>query len=195
MDVVVAITGASGAAYGRRLVQLLAEGGVGVHLVISPNGRRVLAEELAMVQAEPAAFSASAADRIRLYAYENVGGEPASGSFATDGMVICPCSSNTLGAVAAGLADNLITRAAMVTLKEGRRLILCPREMPLSQIEIGNMLRVSRAGAVVCPACPAFYMQPSSVEDMVDFVVGRLLDLLGVAHELATRWADQLGSR
>ncbi|MBN1488309.1 MAG: UbiX family flavin prenyltransferase, partial [Phycisphaerae bacterium] len=107
-------------------------------------------------------------------------------------MVICPCSSNTLGAIAAGLGDNLITRAAHVTLKERRRLILLHREMPLSEIDLENMLRISRAGGVICPAAPGFYMQPESVDDLVDFVVGRLLDLLHVPHNLNTRWTGQV---
>jgi 4-hydroxy-3-polyprenylbenzoate decarboxylase len=110
-------------------------------------------------------------------------------------MVICPCSSNTLAKVAAGLADNLITRAALVTLKEARRLILVTREMPLSQIEIANMLRVSQAGGLVCPASPGFYMRPTTLDELVDFVVGRVLDLLGLAHELNTRWDPQAGPR
>jgi 4-hydroxy-3-polyprenylbenzoate decarboxylase len=106
-------------------------------------------------------------------------------------MVICPCSSNTLAAVACGTADNLVTRAALVTLKESRRLILVPREMPLSQIELANLLRLSQAGTLICPACPGFYMQPRTVADLVDFVVGRILDLLGLPHTLNTRWDPQ----
>jgi len=104
-------------------------------------------------------------------------------------MVICPCSSNTLAAVAAGTADNLITRAALVTLKEARRLILVPREMPLSTIELANMLRISQSGGIICPACPGFYLQPTTIEELVDFVVGRVLDLLGIRHDLRVRWS------
>jgi 4-hydroxy-3-polyprenylbenzoate decarboxylase len=104
---------------------------------------------------------------------------------------VCPCSSNTLGAIAAGTGDNLISRAAAVTLKEARRLILVPREMPLSPIEIGNMQRLSRAGVILCPASPGFYLLPKTVDDLVDFVVGKLLDLLGIAHELNVRWAGE----
>lgn len=192
MRIVVAITGASGGVYARRLVQLLAQAGNEVHLVISPNGRRVLADELGWASVGPAEFGASAAGRIKLYRYDDVGCELASGSFATDGMIICPCSSNTLAGVAAGLADNLILRAAQVSLKERRRLILCTREMPVGPIEIRNMLRAARAGAVICPASPGFYMKPTCVDDLVDFVVGRLLDLAGVPHDLQTRWAEQL---
>jgi len=103
-------------------------------------------------------------------------------------MVICPCSGNTLAAVAAGTADNLITRAALVTLKEARRLVLVPREMPLGRIELENMLRVSQAGGIICPACPGFYMGPRTIDDLVDFVAGRVLDLLGLTHQLGVRW-------
>jgi 4-hydroxy-3-polyprenylbenzoate decarboxylase len=124
-----------------------------------------------------------------MYGYRDVGAVLASGSFLTDGMIICPCSSNTLGAVAAGLGDNLITRAAHVTLKEGRRLVLVPREMPVSAIDLRNMLRLSRAGAIICPASPGFYMNPQSIDDLVDFVAGRVLDLVNIPHNLQTRWA------
>ena len=106
-------------------------------------------------------------------------------------MVICPCSSNTLAAIAAGTADNLITRAALVTLKEARRLVLVPRETPLSQIELTNMLRISQAGGIICPAAPGFYLNPRSIDDLVDFVVGRVLDLLGLPHDLRTRWSPE----
>jgi 4-hydroxy-3-polyprenylbenzoate decarboxylase len=108
-------------------------------------------------------------------------------------MVVCPCSSNTLGAIAAGLGSNLITRAAHVTLKENRKLILVPREMPLSLIELRNLVRLAEAGAVICPASPGLYLRPKTVEEMVDFVVGKILDLLGVDHDLETRWTPGQG--
>ena len=127
-------------------------------------------------------------DRLILHEYRDVGALIASGSFRTDGMIVCPCSSNTLGALASGLAGNLLTRAAAVTLKERRRLIVVPREMPLSPIDLRNALRLSEAGAIICPASPGFYLRPRGVSDLVDFVVGRLLDLMGVAHALDTRW-------
>lgn len=116
----------------------------------------------------------------------------ASGSFETDGMIVCPCSSNTLASIATGLAGNLLDRAVAVTLKERRRLIVVPREMPMSRIHLLNALRLSEAGAIICPACPGFYMQPTTVGDLVDFVIGRLLDLMDVSHQLNTQWADQL---
>ncbi len=131
-------------------------------------------------------------DRVTIHPYRDVGATLASGSFATDGMIVCPCSSHTLGAIAAGLGDNLLHRAAAVTLKEARRLIVVPREMPLCRIDLLNALRLSEAGAIVCPASPGFYMLPTSVGDLVDFVVGKLLDLLAIPHRLDTRWADKL---
>lgn len=183
-----AITGASGALYARRLAQCILKADAHLHLVASPHGLRVLADELDLRKLTIAGLVGEPDPQATLYPYRDIGARIASGSFQTDGMVICPCSSNTLAAVAAGTADNLITRAALVTLKEARRLILVPRETPLSQIEIANMLRLSQAGAILCPACPGFYMRPETIDDLVDFVVGRVLDLLGLPHELHTRW-------
>jgi 4-hydroxy-3-polyprenylbenzoate decarboxylase len=188
-DVVMAITGASGAVYARGLVRGLVRADVHLHLVISQHGRRVLDDELGTDQLPLQELARGPAAQVTLYAHDDIGARIASGSFRTAGMVVCPCSSNTLGGIAAGTAENLITRAAMVTLKERRKLVLVTREMPLTQIEIGNMLRVSQAGAIVCPAAPGFYMQPRTIADLVDFVVGRVLDLLDVPHELNTRWA------
>jgi len=188
-QIVLAITGASGARYARRLTQCLLHADVRVHLVISPHGARVLADELGLRTITPETLVNGPAEGVTLYRYRDVGARIASGSFLTGGMVICPCSSNTLAAVAAGTADNLITRAALVTLKEARRLILVPREMPLSTIELANMLRISQSGGLICPACPGFYLQPTTIEELVDFVVGRVLDLLGIRHELRVRWS------
>jgi 4-hydroxy-3-polyprenylbenzoate decarboxylase len=187
-QIVLAITGASGAVYAQRLAEGVLAAGAQLHLVASPHGRRVLADELDLRHFDAESFLPGAAGHTTVYSYHDIGARIASGSFRTDGMVLCPCSSNTLAAVAGGLADNLITRAALVTLKEARRLILVPRETPLSQIEIANLLRVSQAGGVVCPACPGFYMRPASIADLVDFVVGRVLDLLDLRHELPVRW-------
>lgn len=188
-QIIVGITGASGAAYSRRLVACLADADVQVHLVVSPLGLRVVREELDIDARDIPALLGRDTDRVRVYPHQELGARIASGSFLTHGMVICPCSSNTLAAVAGGVAGNLITRAAAVTLKEARRLIVVPREMPLSQIEIGNMMRLSQAGGIVCPASPGFYLRPQHVEELVDFVVGRVLDLLGIEHDLRTRWA------
>ncbi|HWL92427.1 MAG TPA: UbiX family flavin prenyltransferase [Phycisphaerae bacterium] len=195
--IVVAVTGASGAAYARRLLECLALGGAEVHLVISPYGRRLFADELDIADPSPAALVGhKLASAITSHPYRDVGDQLASGSFLTDAMIVCPCSSNTLGEIASGLGDNLISRAAAVHLKESRRLILAPREMPVSQIELENMLRVSRAGGIICPASPGFYMRPAGVDDLVDFVVGKLLDLVGVPHQLNTRWkSDTAGNQ
>jgi 4-hydroxy-3-polyprenylbenzoate decarboxylase len=125
---------------------------------------------------------------ITLYNYNDVGSKLASGSFLHDGMVIVPCSSNTLAQVAHGLGDNLISRAAAVTLKERRKLILVHREMPLSPIDINNYQTLSQAGVILAPANPGFYLNPTTVGEVVDFVAGKLLDLLGVRHTLETRW-------
>lgn len=187
-DLILAITGASGAAYAQRLAQCLVEYDLHLHLVVTPPGREVIADELGLPRLTTDTFLRKPASNITLYSPRNIGARIASGSFLTRGMVICPCSSHTLAAVANGLADNLVTRAALVTLKESRKLILVPREMPLSAIELENMLRLSRAGAVICPACPGFYMIPKSVGELVDFVVGRVLDLLELPHDLRTRW-------
>ena len=191
--IVTAITGASGAAYALRLLQCLARAGAEIHLVVSPHGRQLLAEELDITEASPRALLGDHADRVTLYAHQDVGSRLASGSFRTDGMVICPCSSNTLGAIASGLGDNLIRRAAAVTLKEARRLILVPREMPLSPIDLEAMLTISRAGGIICPAAPGFYMRPQRVDDLIDFVVGKVMDLLGIEHALPTRWDGRPG--
>lgn len=188
-QIVLAVTGASGALYARRLLAVLTEGGAHVHLVISPYGRRLFADELGIEQPTPDALvGAKRAASVTEYPYRDVGARLASGSFLTDAMIVCPCSSNTLGDIAAGTGANLISRAAAVHLKESRRLILVPREMPVSQIDLRNMLRVSRAGGIICPASPGFYMLPKTVDDLVDFVVGKLCDLVGVTHALNTRW-------
>jgi 4-hydroxy-3-polyprenylbenzoate decarboxylase len=191
-QIVVGVTGASGAVYARRLLQCLCEGHAYVHVVISPHGRQLLKDELGIVEPSVSALAGRDDASMTIYPYRDVGARIASGSFHTDGMIVCPCSGNTLGAIAAGLGSNLLDRAAAVTLKEARRLILVPREMPMSQIELRNALRLSEAGAIICPASPGLYMRPRSIDDLVDFVVGKLLDLVDVPHSLNTRWADQL---
>lgn len=193
MRVVVGISGASGAAYARRIIQLLVRANVQTHLVISPVGQRLLHEELGMEGIDlPALAGLEAGDarlaRLVLYNYRDVGAMIASGSFVHEGMIIVPCSSNSLGAIASGHAHNLMHRAAHVSLKERRRLVLVHREMPLSLIDIRNMQTVTEAGAIVAPANPGFYVLPESIDDLVDFVAGRCLDLLGVEHDLAVRW-------
>jgi flavin prenyltransferase len=194
MDIVTAITGASGALYAQRFIQGLVAARVNVHLVISPLGRRLLYDELGMEKPDLAALAGTAEHTVTLHPYNDLGAKLASGSFLHDGMVIVPCSSNTLAEVAHGLCGNLISRAAAVTLKERRKLILCHREMPLSPIDITNYQALTIAGAILCPANPGFYLNPTTVGEIVDFVAGKLLDLVGVKHLFETRW-DPKGSR
>ncbi len=186
-----------------------------VHLVVSDYGRRLLHDEAGIGELTPEALvprlvgrpgprsspgaargmkggrggrSSGAARRLVVHPNKDVGAVIASGSYLHDGMVVLPCSSASLGQIATGSGSNLLCRAAMVTLKERRRLIVCPREMPLSLVDIRNMEQVALAGATICPPNPGFYLHPERVEDLVDFVVGKVLDLLGVGHGLETRW-------
>jgi 4-hydroxy-3-polyprenylbenzoate decarboxylase len=188
MDIVTAITGASGALYAQRFIQGLVAAGVNVHLVVSPLGRRLLHDELGMETVDLKALAGADTHTVTLYPYNDVGSKLASGSFLHDGMIIIPCSSNTLGEVAHGLGGNLISRAAAVTLKERRKLIVAHREMPLSPIDVTNYKILTDAGAIVAPTNPGFYLNPTTVGEVVDFVAGKLLDLLGVRHALDTRW-------
>jgi 4-hydroxy-3-polyprenylbenzoate decarboxylase len=187
-DIVVAITGASGALYAQRFLQGLAAAGVRGHLVVSPLGRRLLHDELGMETVDVARLVGRTDHGVTLYNYNDVGSKLASGSFLHDGMVIVPCSSNTLAEVAHGIGDNLIARAAAVTLKERRRLVLAHREMPLSPIDVNNYKILSDIGVIMAPTNPGFYLNPTNVGDVVDFVAGKLLDLMGVAHSMETRW-------
>lgn len=188
MEIVVAITGASGALYAQRLIQLLVMARVNVHLVVSPLGRRLLHDELGMETPDLLALAGTEKHTVTLYNYNDVGAKLASGSFLHDGMIIVPCSGNTLAQVAHGLGDNLISRAASVALKERRKLIIVHREMPLSPIDVNNYKHLSDAGVILCPANPGFYLNPTTVGEIVDFVAGKLMDLLGVQHKLETRW-------
>ncbi len=198
--IIVGITGASGAVYAQRMIGLLLAAGVETHLVISPLGQRLLHDELGMEGVDLAAFaglsqgkdgSAPPPDNLILHNYRDVGASIASGSFRHDGMIVIPCTSNTLGCIANGLAQNLLHRAALVTLKERRRLVLVHREMPLSLVDIRNMQAVTEAGGIIAPANPGFYMMPKTIEGLIDYVVGRCLDLLDVGHTLDVRWSEQ----
>ena len=188
MDIVVAITGASGALYAQRFLYGLAAAGVSTHLIVSPLGRRLLHDELGMETVDAAALAGTDRHPITLYNYNDVGCRLASGSFLHEGMVIVPCSSNTLGQVAHGIGDNLIARAAAVTLKERRRLVLAHRETPLSAIDVNNYKILTDAGAIVAPCNPGFYLNPTTVGEVVDFVAGKLLDLIRVPHGIHARW-------
>lgn len=192
-EIVVGVTGASGGPYLVRVLDLMEAAGTKIHLICSPMGRQLLSDECGITKLEPAALIGRPTDRITIYNHRDVGCRLASGSYLTDGMVICPCSSNTLGAIASGLGDNLIARAAQVTIKEARRLVLVHREMPLSPIDLENMLRLSRAGAIICPSNPGFYLLPRTINDLVDFVAGKILDLLQIPHDLRIRWNRQAG--
>src|SRR6266513_3871096 len=193
MTIVTAITGASGAAYAQRFLQGLVAAGVQAHLVISPLGRRLLYDELGMETPDLEALAGAKDHTITLYNYNDIGAKIASGSFLHDGMVIVPCSSNTLAEVAHGIGDNLIARAAAVTLKERRKLILAHREMPLSPIDVNNYKILTDAGVIVAPCNPGFYLNPTTVGEVVDFVAGKLLDLIGVRHTFDTRWDPKRG--
>jgi len=181
--IIVAISGASGAVYGARLLQVLqGTPGIESHLVVSETGWRNIEQELGMERD----FVESLADQV--HDVRNVGACIASGSFACSGMVIAPCSMRTLAAVAHGLGDNLLTRAADVMLKERRRLVLMVRESPLHLTHLRNMVSVTEMGAVVCPPVPAFYLHPQTIGDIVNDSVARALDLLDVPHKLSQRW-------
>jgi 4-hydroxy-3-polyprenylbenzoate decarboxylase len=194
---VLGITGASGAPYAVRLLQSLTAQEQRVSLIISTHGWRLLETESAIGSADQlrGLVGAVAWDRyVTVYDDADRGAAPASGSARTSGMVICPCSMGTLAAVAAGTSRSLIERAADVTLKERRRLILVPRETPLSVIHLENMLRVARAGAVVLPAAPGFYHRPTDVAALVDFVVARVLDHCGLSQSLVPEWGQSDGT-
>ena len=198
---VVGITGASGAAYSLRLLDQLLTLGSTVHLIVTDYGKRLLSDEmnitsisLATMCPHLAAFDQSNPSpdsyhsRLIIHPNKDVGALPATGSFLHDGMVILPCSSTSLGAIATGAGSNLLTRAAAVTLKERRPLIICHRETPLNLIDINNMQTLTHAGAIIAPCNPGLYLNPQSINDLVDFITGKALDLLNIDHDLKTRW-------
>lgn len=194
--VVLAITGASGAPYAVRLLQQLVAQQVPTWLIVSGHGFRLLATEsdipdLPTLRSRVggAAFDAC----VTVFDDNDRGAAPASGSARSSGMVVCPCSMGTVSAIAHGTSRSLVERAADVALKERRPLLLVPRETPLSLIHLENMALVTRAGATVMPAAPGFYHKPARIEDLVDFLVARILDHLGVEHTLGTRWGGDVG--
>jgi 4-hydroxy-3-polyprenylbenzoate decarboxylase len=199
-DLVLAITGASGSIYAVRLLEVLLRAGRAVHVVISPAAVEVFAKEMGQTldaaRFDPVAFLGERAagldlSRLRAHHYRDFNAGIASGTFLTAGMVVCPCSMGTIAAVAHGLSENLIHRAADVHLKERRKLVLVPRETPLGLVQLRNLTAAAEAGAVILPAMPAFYTAPRSIADMVDFVVGRICDQLGVEHNLLRRWGGE----
>ena len=194
MEIVIGISGASGVGYGIRLLQVL-QGSI-IHLVITDSARKIIKVETD--------FSPEDVEDLadHVYVEDDFTAPIASGSYRFDAMVIIPCSMKTLAGVASGMSDNLIGRSAEICLKDRRRLVMVPRETPLSLIQLKNMVSVTEAGAVVLPACPAFYSRPQNLDDLIDVLVGRVLDLIGVENNLYPRWkgnayngSDQSGMR
>ena len=193
---VVALTGASGSPYGVRLLDVLLRAGRTVHLVVSPAATQVIGQELDvrldLDRFDPTALLGDDVNvaGLRYHHFRDFSAGIASGSFLTAGMAVCPCSMGTVAAIAHGTSENLIHRAADVHLKERRKLVLVPRETPLGLVQLRNLTAAAEAGAVVLPAMPAFYTRPDSVAQMIDFVVGRVCDQLGVEHQLLKRWGE-----
>ena len=189
-----AITGASGSIYGVRLLQVLLDNGFGVHLIISEPGRIVLAQECGIeLTGNPDKDRAVVTEHlgngeISLHSNDDLASPIASGSNLAGDMIISPCSMGTAGRIASGVSLSLIDRSADVTLKERRKLILLPRETPLNAIHLENLLKLSRAGAVILPPMPAFYHQPDTIQDLVDFIIGKVLDILEIPGDLYKRW-------
>ena len=183
--IILAVTGASGMPYAQTLARALAAApDVQLHLIVSGAARTVMAAESDVTPEDLAALAHAA------YADDNLAAPPASGSWRHDGMIVCPCSMASLAAMANGLGTTLIHRAADVSLKEARPLVLVPRETPLSAVHLENMLRARRAGAHIVPACPGFYHRPATIQDLVDHLAARVLDLLAVPHDLSRRWGE-----
>jgi 4-hydroxy-3-polyprenylbenzoate decarboxylase len=178
---VIGISGASGMRYALRTVEILAEKGFDLHIVCTESGLRVLREEEGLGAEQ---FQ----EKGHWYNPRDIGASIASGSFKCNGMLIVPCSMGTVGAIAAGLSTNLLQRAAEVTLKERRPLIIVPRETPLSTIHCENLAKLSRAGAAIVPAMPGFYHKPRTIEELIDMMVMKILDMMGVENEMAKRW-------
>ena len=201
--VAVAFTGASGMPYGLRLVECLLAAGCKVWLLYSQVAQIVARQEMdlelpsrpAEVEAQLAARFKAADGQLRVFGREEWFAPLASGSNPADAMVVCPCTMGTLAAIAAGLSQNLIERAADVAIKEGRKLVLVPRETPFSAIHLENMLKLARLGVVILPPSPGFYNHPQTVDELVDFVVARVLDQIRVPHQLMQRWGEADGER
>ena len=187
MRLVIGISGASGVIYGIRALEVLKELGVETHLVVTAAAKETIALETDRRVAEVEKLA------MRSYRVQDSAALISSGSFKTDGMVVIPCSMKTLGGIASGFDENLLLRAASVTMKEKRPLVLVVRETPLTLIQIENMARAARSGAIILPAMPAFYHKPKSIDDIVDHVVGKVLDVLNVSHNLYRRWEHPKG--
>jgi len=186
--IVVGISGASGAIYGQRLVDLLEKAECRVYVIVTKLGEQILLDELGVTELTVEGVLGRGSNLVEFHANKDMMSPLASGSFPVDGMAICPCSSHSVAAISAGLADTLLLRAAYVNLKQRRQLILVPREIPVTTIDLENMHRIAQAGGIICPASPAFYAEPETIHDLVDSVVGRVLELLGEDHDLPIRW-------
>ncbi len=188
----VGISGASGAVYGVRLVEVLLKKGLHINLIISRWGLEIIKEECDINLTKDYPHSVKKffgnKNNLEVYSDDDLGGEISSGSSMNKRMVIIPCSMGTLGRIASGISSTLIERSADVVLKEKGTLIVVPRETPINIIHLENMLRLARAGAVILPAMPAFYHKPRGIDDMVNFVVGKVMDILGIEHQLFRRW-------
>jgi flavin prenyltransferase len=195
MDIFLGITGASGAPYAARLLQALVEAGADVGLCVSRAGYEILATELyrdpSLPHEQVLERFLDGLDGVAVHSEQDWRAPYASGSARIDAYVVCPCSMGTAGTIASGTMSNLIHRAASVALKEGRKLVLVPRETPLSDIHLENLLRLRRAGAVVLMAAPGFYNAPQTIDDLIEFVVGRCLDQLGIENVLTRRWGQE----
>jgi len=185
---VIGITGASGSIYGVRLIEELLKGKHEVYLLITENGEKVLKHELGFDIKGLISHFNKFGGTLKNYDINDLFAPIASGSFKADGMVIIPCSMSTLAFIALGLSHNLMQRTADVFLKEKRKIIIVPRETPLNSIHLENMLTLSKMGAHIVPAMPAFYQNPKTIDDMVNFIVGRVLDILNIQNQLYTRW-------
>ncbi|MGO4107477.1 UbiX family flavin prenyltransferase [Paenibacillus sp. YAF4_2] len=194
---VVGITGASGSIYGIRLIEELLQSDYLVHVVVTEAGWRVLKEELGWDTSRRQAAlekhfgEALTSGRLVFHPNADIGASIASGSFLVEGMAIVPCSMGSLASMARGISDDLLTRAADVMLKEGRKLIIVPRETPLHAIHLENMLTLARLGVRIIPAMPAFYYKPQSMDEMINFLVGKVLDNMAIEHQLFRRWGDE----
>lgn len=184
--IIVGITGASGSVYGLRLIEILREAGCEVHGVVTDSGWRVLEYECNVTKAD--------FEKLvdKLYDQADVGAAIASGSFRSDAMVVVPCSMKTAASIAHGISDNLLTRAADVMLKEGRNLVIVPRETPMHAIHLENLLTLAKLGVRVIPACPGFYHRPQTLQDLIDMLVGKICDSLGIENDLFERWQGEI---
>jgi flavin prenyltransferase len=191
--IVVGITGASGVIYGKRICEEFVKQGEEVALVVTEHAKSVICQELNVkTYSKDNIFSEEIGKKIKEFSVSHIGASIASGSTKTSGMVIVPCSINSLGAIASGICNNLLLRAAQVTLKEKRKLVIVPRESPLGIIQLRNLLTLSEAGAIIVPPCPAFYHNPKTVDDLINFTVSRVLNLFGIENKLILPWEGSI---